>query len=51
MVRINEDMSERLDIGPAEFSCSAMCAATQGEEPLPLMWACKCCQVLVQEPV
>ena len=30
--------------------CSARSEATQGEGPLPLMWACRCCQLLVQEP-
>jgi transposase len=32
-------------------SGTATFEASQGEGPLPLMWACKCCQILVQEPV
>ena len=31
-------------------SCSARSAAIQGEGPLPLNRACKCCQLLVREP-
>ena len=42
MVRIGEDVSERLDIVPAEFFVQRH---VRGK------WACKCCQVLVQEPV
>ena len=42
MVRIGEDVSERLDIVPAEFFVHRH---VRGK------WACKCCQVLVQEPV
>ena len=41
MVRIGEDVSERLDIVPAEFFVQRH---VRGK------WACKCCQVLVQEP-
>ena len=40
MVRIGEDVSERLDIVPAEFFVQRH---VRGK------WACKCCQVLVQE--
>ena len=42
MVRIGEDVSERLDIVPAEFFVQRH---VRGK------WACRCCQVLVQEPV
>jgi transposase len=42
MVRIGEDVSERLDIVPAEFFVHRH---VRGK------WACKCCQVLVQDPV
>ncbi|MFZ5520669.1 MAG: IS66 family transposase [Pseudomonadota bacterium] len=42
MVRIGEDVSERLDIIPAEFFVHRH---VRGK------WACKCCQVLVQQPV
>ena len=42
MVRIGEDVSEKLDIVPAEFFVHRH---VHGK------WACKCCQVLVQEPV
>ena len=42
MVRIGEDVSERLDIVPAEFFVQRH---VRGK------WACKCCQVLVQESV
>ena len=42
MVRIGEDVSEKLDIVPAEFFVHRH---VRGK------WACKCCQVLVQEPV
>ncbi len=41
MVRIGEDVSERLDIVPAEFFV---------HRHIRGKWACKCCQVLVQEP-
>ena len=42
MVRIGEDVSEKLDIVPAEFFVHRH---VRGK------WACKCCQTLVQEPV
>jgi transposase len=42
MVRIGEDVSERLDIVPAEFFV---------HRHIYGKWACKCCQTLVQEPV
>lgn len=42
MVRIGEDVSERLDVVPAEFFVHCH---IRGK------WACKCCQTLVQEPV
>lgn len=42
MVRIGEDVSERLDIIPAQFFVHRQ---IRGK------WACKCCQTLVQEPV
>ncbi|MEO7200126.1 MAG: IS66 family transposase [Dokdonella sp.] len=42
MVRIGEDVSERLDIVPAEFFVHRH---VRGK------WVCKCCQILVQEPV
>jgi transposase len=42
MTRIGEDVSERLDIVPAEFFVHRH---VRGK------WACKCCQTLVQEPV
>jgi transposase len=42
MVRIGEDVSERLDIVPAEFFV---------HRHIRGKWACRCCQVLVQEPV
>jgi transposase len=41
MVRIGEDVSERLDIVPAEFFV---------HRHIRGKWACKCCQKLVQEP-
>ena len=41
MVRIGEDVSERLDIVPAEFLV---------HRHIRGKWACKCCQKLVQEP-
>ena len=42
MMRIGEDVSERLDIVPPEFFVHRH---VRGK------WACKCCQVLVQQPV
>ena len=42
MVRIGEDVSERLDIIPAEFFAHRH---VRGK------WACKCCELLVQQPV
>jgi transposase len=42
MVRIGEDVSERLDIVPAEFFV---------HRHIRGKWVCKCCQQLVQEPV
>jgi transposase len=42
MVRIGEDVSERLDIVPAEFFVHRH---VRGK------WACKCCQMLSQAPV
>jgi transposase len=42
MVRIGEDVSERLDIVPAEFFA---------HRHIRGKWACKCCQSLIQEPV
>jgi transposase len=42
MVRIGEDVSERLDIVPAEFFA---------HRHIRGKWACKCCEKLVQEPV
>ena len=41
MVRIGEDISERLDIVPAQFFV---------QRQIRGKWACKCCQKLVQEP-
>jgi len=41
MLRVGEDVSERLDIVPAEFFVHRH---VYGK------WACRCCQVLVQEP-
>ena len=41
MVRIGEDVSERLDIIPAQFFV---------HRHIRGKWACKCCQTLVQEP-
>jgi transposase len=41
MVRIGEDISERLDVIPAQFFARRQ---IRGK------WVCKCCQVLVQEP-
>jgi transposase len=42
MQRIGEDVSERLDIVPAQFSV---------HRHIRGKWVCKCCQRLVQEPV
>jgi len=42
MVRVGEDISEKLDIMPAQFFV---------HRHIRGKWACKCCQVLVQEPV
>jgi transposase len=42
MVRIGEDVSERLDVVSAEFFA---------HRHIRGKWACKCCQTLVQEPV
>ena len=42
MVRIGQDVSERLDIIPAEFFV---------HRHIRGKWTCKCCQTLVQEPV
>lgn len=42
MTRIGEDVSETLDIIPAEFFV---------HRHIRGKWACKCCQTLVQEPV
>jgi transposase len=42
MVRVGEDVSEKLDIVPTEFFVHRH---VHGK------WACKCCQMLVQEPV
>lgn len=41
MQRVGEDISERLDIVPAEFFV---------HRHIYGKWSCKCCQVLVQEP-
>ena len=41
MVRVGEDVSERLDIIPAQFFV---------QRQIRGKWACKCCQILVQEP-
>lgn len=41
MVRVGEDISERLDIEPAKFFV---------QRQIRGKWACKCCQLLVQEP-
>jgi transposase len=41
MVRVDEDVSERLDIVPAEFFV---------HRHIYGKWACRCCQTLVQEP-
>ncbi|TDP60441.1 IS66 family transposase [Roseateles toxinivorans] len=42
MVRVGEDISERLDIVPAEFFVHRHVSGK---------WVCRCCQGLVQEPV
>lgn len=42
MVRIGEDVSERLDVVPAEFFV---------HRHIRGKWSCKCCERLVQEPV
>ena len=42
IVRIGEDISEKLDIIPAQFFV---------HRHIRGKWACKCCQLLVQEPV
>ena len=42
MTRIGEDVSERLDVIPAEFFV---------HRHIRGKWACRCCQTLVQEPV
>jgi transposase len=42
MLRVGEDVSEKLDIVPAKFFVHCH---IRGK------WACKCCHVLVQEPV
>ena len=42
MQRVGEDVSERLDVIPAEFIVHRH---VHGK------WACRCCQPLVQEPV
>jgi len=41
MVRVGEDISERLDIVPAQFFV---------QRQIRGKWACRCCQVMVQEP-
>jgi transposase len=41
MQRVGEDVSERLDIVPAQFS---VLRQIRGK------WVCRCCQVMVQEP-
>jgi transposase len=41
MVRVGEDISEQLDIVPAEFFV---------HRHIYGKWACRCCQCLVQEP-
>ena len=41
MVRVGEDISERLDIVPAEFFV---------QRQIRGKWACRCCQTMVQEP-
>ena len=41
MVRVGEDVSERLDIIPAQFFV---------QRQIRGKWACRCCQLMVQEP-
>lgn len=41
MVRVGEDISERLDIIPAQFFV---------QRQIRGKWTCRCCQLLVQEP-
>ena len=41
MVRVGEDVSERLDIVPAQFFV---------QRQIRGKWACRCCQLMVQEP-
>ncbi len=41
MVRVGEDISERLDVVPAQFFV---------QRQIRGKWACRCCQLLVQEP-
>jgi len=41
MVRVGEDISERLDIIPAQFFV---------QRQIRGKWVCKCCQLLLQEP-
>jgi transposase len=41
MVRVGEDLSERLDIIPAQFFV---------QRQIRGKWACRCCQLMVQEP-
>ena len=41
MVRVGEDVSERLDIVPTQFFV---------QRQIRGKWACKCCQLLLQEP-
>ena len=42
MQRVGEDVSERLDISPAQFFV---------HRHIRGKWPCRCCQILVQEPV
>ena len=42
MTRVGEDVSERLDVIPAEFFV---------HRHIRGKWACRCCETLVQEPV
>lgn len=42
MVRVGQDVSERLDIVPAQFFV---------HRHIRGKWACRCCELLVQEPV
>ena len=42
MARIGEDITEKLDVVPAEFFV---------HRHIRGKWACRCCQVLVQQPV